>query len=191
MPAKVLVHQSCLTLCEPTYCSPPGSSVHGVLQARILERVTMPSSRGSSRPRDQTRSPELQADSLLPELPGKARILERVAMPFSRGIFPTQGLYPGLPYCRQILYCLSHESCHDLNKHTTGSLTLVTPRRGQKKYSHPCHALTVCNPLRGQPGRGPVPAESYPRRRGQEAAGRAAETHANCPQQPLQPNPLH
>ena len=45
---------SCLTLCNPMDCSPPGSSVHGILQARILERVAMPSSRGSSPPRDQT-----------------------------------------------------------------------------------------------------------------------------------------
>ena len=45
---------SCLTLCDPVDCSPPGVSVHGILQARILEWVAMPSSRGSSRPRDQT-----------------------------------------------------------------------------------------------------------------------------------------
>ena len=49
-----LVAQSCLTLCDPVDCSPPGSSVHGILQARILEWVAMPSSRGSSRPRDRT-----------------------------------------------------------------------------------------------------------------------------------------
>ena len=47
--------QSCLTLCDPTDCSPPGSSVHGISQARILEWVTISSSRGSSRPRDWTR----------------------------------------------------------------------------------------------------------------------------------------
>ena len=40
--------QSCLTLCSPVDCSPPGSSVHGTLQARIVEWVAMPSSRGSS-----------------------------------------------------------------------------------------------------------------------------------------------
>ena len=40
------------TLWDPTDCSPPGSSVQGILQARILERVAMPSSRGSFRPRD-------------------------------------------------------------------------------------------------------------------------------------------
>ena len=51
---KVLVAQSCPTLCDPMDCSPPGSSVHGILQARILEWITMPSSRGSSWPRDWT-----------------------------------------------------------------------------------------------------------------------------------------
>ena len=46
-------HHSCPTLCDPD-CSPPGPSVHGILQARILERVAMPSSRGSSPPTDWT-----------------------------------------------------------------------------------------------------------------------------------------
>ena len=40
---------------HPSDCSPPGSSVHGILQARILEWVAMPSSRASSQPRDRTR----------------------------------------------------------------------------------------------------------------------------------------
>ena len=48
------VAKLCLTLCNLMDCSPPGSSVHGILQARILERVVMPSSRGSSRPRGLT-----------------------------------------------------------------------------------------------------------------------------------------
>ena len=46
--------QSCPTLCNPIHCSPPGSSVHGILQTRILEWVAMPSSRGSSQLRDRT-----------------------------------------------------------------------------------------------------------------------------------------
>ena len=50
----VLVAQSCLTLCNPIDCSPPGSSVHGILQARLLEWVPMPSSRESSPPMGQT-----------------------------------------------------------------------------------------------------------------------------------------
>ena len=50
----VLVAQSCPTLCNPMDCSPPGSSVHGTLQARILDRVAIPFSRESSPPRDKT-----------------------------------------------------------------------------------------------------------------------------------------
>ena len=46
--------QPCLTLCDPMGCSLPGSSTHRILQARILEWVAMPSSKGSSRHRDQT-----------------------------------------------------------------------------------------------------------------------------------------
>ena len=44
--------QQCLTLCDPMDCSPPASSVHGILQARILEWVAMPISSGSSQPRN-------------------------------------------------------------------------------------------------------------------------------------------
>ena len=50
---QVLVAQSCLTLCDPMDCSLPGSSCHGILQARVLEWVAIPFSRGSSWPRDQ------------------------------------------------------------------------------------------------------------------------------------------
>ena len=52
MHAKLL--QSCLTLCDPMDHSPSGSSVHEILQARILEWVAMPSSRGSFWPKDWT-----------------------------------------------------------------------------------------------------------------------------------------
>ena len=45
---------SCPTLCDPMDCSPPGFSVHGISQARILELVAVSFSRGSSQPRDQT-----------------------------------------------------------------------------------------------------------------------------------------
>ena len=50
----VLVAQSCLILCDPMDCSPPGSSVHEILQATVLEWVAISFSRGSSWPRDQT-----------------------------------------------------------------------------------------------------------------------------------------
>ena len=44
-----------LTLCIPRHCSPPASCLYGIVQARILERVSMPSSRRSSQPRSRTR----------------------------------------------------------------------------------------------------------------------------------------
>ena len=66
----MLFTQSCLTLCDTMDCSPPGSSDHGILQARTLDWV---------------------------------------AIPFSRGSFWTQGLNPGLPHCKRILYRLSHQ----------------------------------------------------------------------------------
>ena len=55
--AKLL--QSCQTLCDPMDSSWPGSSVHGILQARILEWVAISCSRGSSQPRDQTCIPHV------------------------------------------------------------------------------------------------------------------------------------
>ena len=51
---KVLVTQSCLTIYNPMDCSPPGSSAHGIFQARILEWVAISYSRGSSQLRDRT-----------------------------------------------------------------------------------------------------------------------------------------
>ena len=70
--------QSCLTLCDPIDCSPPGSSVHGILQARILERVATPSSRGSFWPRDGTRVPYNSCTAgrlCITEPPGKPPLL--------------------------------------------------------------------------------------------------------------------
>ena len=66
-----LVAQSCPPLCDPMdYRSPPGTSVHGDSPARILERLAMPSSRGSSQPR----SSALQVYSLPAELPVKPKM---------------------------------------------------------------------------------------------------------------------
>ena len=55
--------QSCPTLCDPMECSPPGSSVHGILQARILEWDALPASKGSSQPRDRTHIPYMSCIS--------------------------------------------------------------------------------------------------------------------------------
>ena len=67
----MLVSQSCPTFCDPMDYSPPGFSVHGIFQARILEWVAFPFSRGSSNPGIKPGSPALQAASLPSESPGK------------------------------------------------------------------------------------------------------------------------
>ena len=68
---KLLVIQSFLTLCDPMVCSPPGCSVHGILQARILEWVAIPFSGDLPDPWIKPRSCALQVDSLPSELPEK------------------------------------------------------------------------------------------------------------------------
>ena len=76
---------SCLTLWDPMDCSLPGSSIHGILQARVLEWGAIAFSDGLYSPWNSSGHCLLQ------------------------GIFPTQGLNPGLPHDRQILYQLSHQ----------------------------------------------------------------------------------
>ena len=73
----VLVAQLCPTLCDPMNCSPPDSSVQGILQARILEWLAMPSSGGSSPAGTKPRSPPLQADSLPSECCGSLSKLKQ------------------------------------------------------------------------------------------------------------------
>ena len=65
--------QLCLTLCDPMDCSPPGSSARGIVQARILEWIAIPSSRDLASPGIELESPAFQLDSLPSEPPGKPR----------------------------------------------------------------------------------------------------------------------
>ena len=67
------VSLSVVSFCDPMGCSPPGCSDHETFQARILEWVASPFSRGSSQPRIERGSPIVQADSLLPEPPGNSQ----------------------------------------------------------------------------------------------------------------------
>ena len=66
-----LVAQLCLTLCDPMDCSLSGPSVHGILQARVLEWIAISSSGDLPYLGIEPGSPALQADSLLSEPPGK------------------------------------------------------------------------------------------------------------------------
>ena len=91
-----------------TLCSPPVSSVHGILQARILEWVAMPSSRGSSQPGVETRSPTVQEDSLSSQTPGKPKNTGVGSLYLLPQIFLTQKLNWGLLNHRWIIYQMSH-----------------------------------------------------------------------------------
>ena len=104
-----LVPQSFPTLCDSVDCSPPGSFVHGILRARILECVSMFSSRGSSQPRIRHRSFTLKVDSLPSEPPGKPKNTGVGSLSLLQGIFSTQESNQCLLHCRQILYQLSYQ----------------------------------------------------------------------------------
>ena len=72
-PSQMKLAQSCLTLCDPMDCSPPGCSVHGISQARILEWLPFASPEDLPNPVIKPRSPALQTYSLESEPPGKSR----------------------------------------------------------------------------------------------------------------------
>ena len=87
-----LVAQSCLTLCDRVDCSPPGSSVHGILQARIWGGLPCPPPGDLPNPGIKPRSPTLQADSLLSEPPGKPKNTGVGSPSLLQGNFATQEL---------------------------------------------------------------------------------------------------
>ena len=84
-------------------------TVHGILQARVLEWVPFPSPGDLPNPGVKSRSPTLQADSLPAELQGKPRNTGVGSLSLLQRIFPTQGSNWGLLHCRRILYQLSNE----------------------------------------------------------------------------------
>ena len=121
---EVLVSQSCLTLCNPMDCSLPGSSVHGFLQARILEWVAIPFSRGSSQPRIWTWSPALQADLLPSEPSGKPQGLKSGPSVRAHWSWRKPGCVRGKGDCQRADWELWTEESKD--KHTT-SLPELSP----------------------------------------------------------------
>ena len=88
---------SCVWLCNPM-----DYTVHGILQARILEWVAFPFSRGSSQPRDRTRYSSLQADSLPAELQGKPKNTGVGSLSLLQWICLIQESTQGLLHCWQI-----------------------------------------------------------------------------------------
>ena len=104
-----LVAQLYLTLCDPMDCNLPGASVHGILQARILERVAMPPPGDLPNLGIKPRSPALQTDSLSSEPPGKPKNTGMGSLSLLQGIFLTQESNWGLLHCRWIFYQLSYQ----------------------------------------------------------------------------------
>ena len=92
-----------------------------IFQAKIFKWVAMLSSRGSSQPKDQTRSPALQVDSLPPEPLGKPKNTGVGSLSLLKGIFPTQESNRGLLHCRLILYQLSYQGSPKKLRHERSS----------------------------------------------------------------------
>ena len=103
-PKKVKVAQSCLTLCDSMDCT-----VHGILQARILEWVAFPSAGDLPNLGMEPRSPALQVDFLPAEPQRKAKNTGVGSLSHLQQIFPIQESNWGLLHCRRILYHLSYQ----------------------------------------------------------------------------------
>ena len=102
------VPQSC-----PTLCDPMNYTVHGIIQARILEWVTFPFSRESNP------GPPHCRQILLPAEPqGKPKNTGMGSLSLLQGIFPTQESNQGLLHCRRVLYQLSYEEAHNGRRET-------------------------------------------------------------------------
>ena len=102
---KVKLSQSNLTLCDPM-----NYTVYGILQARILEWVAFPFSRGSSQPRDQTQVSHIIGRFFTSSATREAQEYSGVgSLSLLQANFLTQKLNQGLLHCRQILYQLSHK----------------------------------------------------------------------------------
>ena len=102
--SEVKVAQSCLLLCDPM-----DYTVHGIIQARILEWIAFPFSRGRPNPGIKPRSPALQVDSSPAEPPGKPKNTGLRSLSLLQPIFLTQESNRVLLHCRQILYQPSYE----------------------------------------------------------------------------------
>ena len=92
---------------------PVDYTVHGILQARILEWAAFPFSRGSSQPRDRTQVSHIAGGFVTSWATGKPKNTGVGSLSLPQGIFPTQGSNPGLPHCRCICYQLSHREAQE------------------------------------------------------------------------------
>ena len=89
----VLVNQWCPTLRDPMECSPPGSSIHGIFQARMLEWIAIPFSKGSSPSRDWIQVSQIAGDSLHSEPPWFLQIAKDLFIPGKAKCYPRKETY--------------------------------------------------------------------------------------------------
>ena len=126
---KLKVAQLC-----PTLCDTMDHTVHGILQARMLQWVAFPFSRDLPNPGIKPKSPALQEDALPSEPPGKPKNTGVGSLSLLQGIFPIQESNRGLLHCRRILYQLSYQGTnHLVNSSQSTNLrlspTAFTPTR--------------------------------------------------------------
>ena len=121
---KLKVTQSC-----PTVCDPMGYTVHGILQARILEWVAFPFSRGCSQPRDRIQVSHIAGGFFTSRATGKPKNTGVGSWSLLQRIFPTQESNWGLPHCRRILYQLSYQGSPS-TRGTTPSFSSIPLLRG-------------------------------------------------------------
>ena len=120
-----------VTHSSPTLCNPMDYTVHGILQARILEWEAFPFSRCLPNPEIEPRSLALQADSLPAEPQGKPKNTRMDSLSLLQWIFPTQGSNQGLHHCRRILHQLSYQEAHCFCQVTSVVSNSVQPHRWQ------------------------------------------------------------
>ena len=125
-----------------TLCDPMDYTVRGILQARILEQVAFPLSRGSNTG-IEPRSPTLQADSLPAEPPGKPKNIGVGSLFHLQGIFLTQELNPGLLHCRWVLYQLSYQRSQPTSRETRKYGLVMDQERRHCISEHLCHIYYV------------------------------------------------
>ena len=126
IPVLVLVVPSCLTLCDPMDCTLPGSSVNGILQARTLEWVAMPSSRGSSKPGIKVRSRALAGRFFITWATKEAHRGLNPSSFSGQAQFPWEGYYLTLSF-RGEMKVLNHRSISVLLSSKNTNLCSLPP----------------------------------------------------------------
>ena len=114
------VGQSCPTLCDPVHVAYQASLSMGFSRQEYWSGLPFPSPGDLPDSGTEPGSPTLEADALISEPPGKPKNTGVGCHSLFQEIFPTQGLNPGLPHCRQTLYRLSHREVKiivDLSKY--------------------------------------------------------------------------